>query len=1116
MAMLPAQMVVTQISAATESADCNSRCDSRPNILFVIADDLGKGDLSCYGNAWLQTPNIDRIGTEGLQLLKYRSAAPISGPSRVSVLTGRYHERSGYRMTHCEKPSSLDEPWIAGTLKENGYSTVAIGKWHLGDTDFNGRGFEDWVITAPGGWSDYYSYKVRKPDQPVMPSDSVYATDYLTDEAIDFIKGRDRSKPFFMYLAYNAPHFPLQAAEEDIAPFRGKGLAAGTEILYGMITCLDRNIGRLLSVLDSEGIAENTIVVFTSDNGPCLGSYKGLSEDRWNCGLSGSKENMLEGGINVPCLVRWPAKINHRDSLQFNMHAVDWAPTLLDAAGIEPDGKPFDGVSFLDAFTGTGTAPEVTRMWCFNKAYLSDLSNCAVIDGRWKLHKPLNRVLNAWNNKGSVPANIPSESWRLYDLSADPFETTDISEKYPEKYSELISEFDNWWKEVLSDNEEISGPAEDGVFHEPALKGFIVSDAHIGWENRQQPTVEKQREMINAIRTRFPSLDVFIDTGDPHHNGQDRDMERGLWTDNIMSQEMPVPFYYVPGNHDIAHANTADSEFVCAALGSHECRPYYSFDIKGIHFISIPELIRAVYVPREVLEWVKLDLELNRDKTVILLSHNNLTGYSKTFEEGYRGVVNTREIIDLLDEYPNCVAWMYGHNHNYEVVNKDGRLYVSNGRIGGFDPSKGKYGLGGIYFEITENRVEIRSYSAEYRKFLEKDSLAVDSDDVGGILEIPTSFDEDAPCRYSYGAGMSRDGEKIPVYHHHINAGTEEVFMANVAGKYFNEDPDFRYYMCRKNKDRQLMGSSISGDADVRYEWLDPGIRLFPSEKRQTVTLPRKSHGKFTYYRVSPDKDYLVSITLEGGKRQHAEFVAELYDRAGNFIARTEPVTFRMTGRRQTVEIPVSFSDPDAGDSTIYCDDSSDNVLNLSAYIAFPSIESEVIIHEVGFSFRNAGESTKSSSVTVQGDNPRDQNRSVVSVRAGGNGLVTWLVRLDDVRMQVLGAPCAVTDSSYVIGPLRNRFSQKKEVSLNPMPGFEEKTFVFKLRNIDSAEILPLEKGHDIIRIKVDKTIGTPYEIDIYSTERLFVEGADSVLKDGLIYTVEGSEDGVIEIRTKK
>ena len=307
-AVLPASFVAPLVLAATGSADG----DSRPNILFIIADDMGKGDLSCYGNTWLDTPNIDGIGEAGLQLQKYRCAAPISGPSRVSVLTGRYHERSGYRMTHYEKPSSVEEPWIARTLLENGYSTIALGKWHLGDADYRGRGFEDWVITAQGGWSDYYSYKVRKPGRDVMPSDSVYATDFLTDEAIDFLHRRDESKPFFMYLAYTAPHWPLHALPEDIAKYEDTykvgweairnaryerqqemGLfgdqkdflsarqfndrwednpdaewdARAMAVHAAMVDRMDQGIGSLIDALEETGQLDNTLILFLSDNG---------------------------------------------------------------------------------------------------------------------------------------------------------------------------------------------------------------------------------------------------------------------------------------------------------------------------------------------------------------------------------------------------------------------------------------------------------------------------------------------------------------------------------------------------------------------------------------------------------------------------------------------------------------------------------------------------------------------------------------------------------------------------------------------------------------------------------------------------------------------------------
>ncbi len=430
--------------------------EKTPNILFIIADDLGKGDLSCYGNNIINTPNIDRIGQKGTVLDRYRSAAPISGPSRVSILTGRYHERSGYRMTHIEKTSSLSEPWLAGELRELGYNTIALGKWHLGDTDFKGRGFDSWVITAPGGWSDFYEYKIISDDAPVRDSDGTYATDFLTDKAIEYIGRRVHDEnPFFMYLAYNAPHFPLQAPEEEIEPFRGKGLEKGTEIVYGMISRLDKNIGRLMAALERYGISDNTLIVFTSDNGPYFGKYKGLSQLRWNCNLAGSKECVLEGGINVPCLIQWGNRIVGRKDIPFN--AIDWAPTIIDIAGGDNKGKAFDGTSRKNALVNNTPVRKHTGFWCYNKAYLTDLSNCAVIEGKWKLYRPIIRELNAWNNKGNVPEIKEGEKWELYDLDKDPCETKDISSGHPRKVLKMAKKFNRWWSEVLNENERISG-----------------------------------------------------------------------------------------------------------------------------------------------------------------------------------------------------------------------------------------------------------------------------------------------------------------------------------------------------------------------------------------------------------------------------------------------------------------------------------------------------------------------------------------------------------------------------------------------------------------------------------------------------------------------------------
>ena len=279
------------------------------------------------------------------------------------------------------------------------------------------------------------------------------------------------------------------------------------------------------------------------------------------------------------------------------------------------------------------------------------------------------------------------------------------------------------------------------------------------------------------ITQRFPDLDLFVDTGDAHHNGRDRDPARGAWTEVIANGCGGVPFYYVPGNHEIDHATTDDPEVRCQRLGSLECRPYYSFDLKNIHFISLPELVRAVYINRESLEWLRLDLAANREKSIILFSHNNITGTTGPFEEGYRGLVNGDALLELFDANPNVLAWMHGHNHNYEVVRRKDMLYVSNGRIGGFDPSRrsdvGPYGLGGIYFEVTAQGLIVRSYSAERACFL--DELKIDK--TAGALSLATTLDTAAKAAYAFGYGGMRPGQQVPVYHHHAG-GDLELYLA--------------------------------------------------------------------------------------------------------------------------------------------------------------------------------------------------------------------------------------------------------------------------------------------------------------------------------------------------
>jgi len=668
--------------------------------------------------------------------------------------------------------------------------------------------------------------------------------------------------------------------------------------------------------------------------------------------------------------------------------------------------------------------------------------------------------------------------------------------------------------------------AQKGMDSGEAMRGFIVSDAHFGWDSPVQPTMERQKQMIDLIRTRFPDLDIFIDTGDAHHNGNDRTADKGHWCDTIAYQNDPVPFMYVPGNHEITGARDFDVELSCAEMGSHQARPYFSFDIKGIHFVSVPELIRAVWIPQELLEWLTLDLEINKDKTTILLSHNNLIGYSKTFEEGYRGVANTEDVISIIQNYPNVVAWMYGHNHNYEVVKKMDKLFISNGRIGGFDPSRGKHGLGGIYFEISKGKIDIRCYSAEFGKFVDE----FDSSEIfHGVLDVETSFDPQAAAAQSFGVGRDRNESKMPVFHHFVSeAKTQDAWLTGVEGKTINDDPTFKYHMTRKNvpEGKMLMGCSIAGF--LSYEWKNPGITINGRERpRVVMTIPKANHNKLHYFRVASGQNYRVVLDIEGqAKDQSIKIVNCLYDRFAKEVQKVESEPITLSGGRQTIVREVKFS-PEKKWKSIYTDENSDNVFNFSTEIEFRPGSGEIMVYRVGLEFMDAGETTAKPSLNYDGTPihadsdlaggklqrfsipANAKNRSVVTVGATGNGLVTWLVRQNDLQYQVLGAQCATKEKSILIGPLRNRYSHRKEVVINPLFAWKEKTFLFKMRGVNSAEVFPIEKGNDKLVVKVTDILAEPAELEFYSPHELAMEGAITSVRRGNKYIVsvkKGSE----------
>jgi arylsulfatase A-like enzyme len=445
-----------------------------PNVVVIVADDLGWGDLGAVNGGLSQTPALDALLTEGTCLEQHHSASPVCAPARAALLTGRYPHRTGAIDTLESRGLDrihLGEATIADAVRAAGYHTGMVGKWHNGALDRRyhptSRGFDEFVGFS-GGWSDYWSWRLDAGGS-VREADGRYLTDVFTEEAIGFLT-RHRLDPFLLFLTYNAPHYPLQAPEADIEAFLdADGLTDGVRLVYAMVRAMDRGIGRVLDALDDLGLADDTVVLFTSDNGPQLMGIPDHDVRRTTCGLRGMKGLVYDGGIRLPMVVRWPDGLRGGRSLDAPAHLTDWAPTILELTGATWPGLPLDGVSALATLEDRPADAPPVRCWQWNRYTPTIDSNAAVRDGRWKLVVP-----PAWSTLFPLPADLDAdhdikdhpERWaaidasplpthdvvgeapQLFDLEADPGEEHDLAAAHPDVVARLHAELERWFADV--------------------------------------------------------------------------------------------------------------------------------------------------------------------------------------------------------------------------------------------------------------------------------------------------------------------------------------------------------------------------------------------------------------------------------------------------------------------------------------------------------------------------------------------------------------------------------------------------------------------------------------------------------------------------------------------
>ena len=414
----------------------------RPNVVLILTDDQGYGDVGWHGNDKVRTPHTDRLAAESTEFEQFY-VCPVCTPTRATMMTGRYNYRTRAIDTYLGRAMmDPEEVTVAEMLAGGGYRTGIFGKWHLGDNypmRACDQGFHESLVHKGGGLcqpanppegNSYFDPTLFRNGKPVKTKG--YCTDIFTDAALKFIED-NRDRPFFLYLPTNAPHTPLHVDEKYAKPYKAMGLDDTTAKLYAMLTNLDDNIGRLLAKLKELKLEEDTIVFFITDNGP--------QQARYNAGLRGRKGSVWEGGIRVPMIVRWPGRFAPGKKINRIAGHIDILPTLLDICGVsKPAGLKLDGRSLMPLLTQDAPDwPDRTMFFQWHRGDVPDMGRaCAARNQRWKL-------VQAQGVNRKPPANA---AWELFDIENDPLEKNNVAAQHPGIAAKLRKEYEAWFRDV--------------------------------------------------------------------------------------------------------------------------------------------------------------------------------------------------------------------------------------------------------------------------------------------------------------------------------------------------------------------------------------------------------------------------------------------------------------------------------------------------------------------------------------------------------------------------------------------------------------------------------------------------------------------------------------------
>ena len=609
------------------------------------------------------------------------------------------------------------------------------------------------------------------------------------------------------------------------------------------------------------------------------------------------------------------------------------------------------------------------------------------------------------------------------------------------------------------------------------IKGFIFSDAHIGWKSQAQPSLDTQKNAIQIIKNHFGALDLVFDTGDFHHGNLPNDEKvaaQDFWLKEMAGQFPRSLFHYVPGNHELARG-TDDVELRVAQVGSFAWRPYYSFDYKGIHFISLPQLQDTILITRETMNWLAKDLEMNKHKTTLVFSHNSIKG---TTHDGnatvYRVTVNSDEVLNLLNKHGNVLAWFHGHNHQYEIVKKAQRLYVSNGRIGGFNPPEtwGDFGqghLGGVYFEIDASGLTVKCFSATENDFFEN----LGKRHLSNSIQRQTSITSNTNVNYYWGHGMLYGQNTFLFNNHYPTNKRSEAYLSHNATTAINTNHDLRFgtqYSHLDDTRNKIIGYHLK-PRSVQYSKTDQGIKIEPVDDQPFfINLPVEKYlfdkylSRSGYYRCGLGDQYALKITFEP-ELGDVHLSYKVMDLHHNVCFQQDQW---LSGTTQDNSVLFDIQVPEQLDV-----EPTDHRIYLFVSLRFDNNPTSFYLKEINLHPKTNADVTEDS-LSIAGEviesiDTRHQltlNNASVDIKT--NDFITpktLYVKSPDVQWQVRNATASMHEDGLTIDRLRYEFSQHNHVIITPTNA--RKHYVNELINISSCRISYVHKQVRIENIKM-------------------------------------------------